>query len=123
MKLFNTLGTISLLGFAAAASPAASIANSMRVHVPFAFVVAGQEFAAGDYTVSQSDSGIVCVQGAGKAAMALSYPAATVPRTAPGLRFTRSEQREYLVGIHGEELARSIPVHTYQPRKLTLAVQ
>ncbi|HEX3682968.1 MAG TPA: hypothetical protein VHU83_10540 [Bryobacteraceae bacterium] len=121
MKLFNTLGAIGLLAFTAA-SPAATIADSMRVHVPFAFVVAGQQFAAGDYTVCQSDSGIVTVQGAGKAAMTLSYPAQAVRRDAPGLRFTGSEQR-YLVGIQGEALARSIPVHTYRQRKLALSRQ
>src|ERR1700728_480200 len=111
MKLFNTLGAIGLLAFAAA-SPAATIADSMRVHVPFAFVVAGQQFAAGDYTVCQSDSGIVTVQGAGKAAMTLSYPAEAVRGDAPGLRFTGSEQKRYLVGVQGETLARSGPVHT-----------
>ena len=118
MKLIHALGAIGALVFAAA-SPAA-IADSMRVHVPFAFVVAGQEFAPGDYIVRQSESGIVSVQGAGKAALTISYPAATAPGKAPGLRFTKTEQKAYLVGVQGEELSRSIPVHTYGQRKLTL---
>ena len=122
MKLFNTLGAIGLLAFAAASS-AAPIADSMRVHVPFAFVVAGQEFAPGDYTVRQSDSGIVSVQGAGKAAMTLSYPAEPVRGDAPGLRFASSQEKRYLVGIQGEALARSIPVHTDGQRKLAFSRQ
>jgi len=121
MKLFNTLGAIGVLAFAAL-SPAATIADSMRVHVPFAFVVAGQEFAPGDYTVRQTDSGIVSVQGAGKAAMTLSLPAQNIAGNAPGLRFANSEQKRYLVGIQGETLARSIHLPDSQ-RKLTLTRQ
>jgi hypothetical protein len=121
MKLFHTFGAIGLLAFAVT-SPAA-IADSMRVHVPFAFVVAGQEFAPGDYTVRQSDSGVVSVQGGGKAALTISYPAEAERGAAPGLRFAGSEQKRYLVGVQGEELARSIPVHTYSQRKLTLTRQ
>ncbi|HTU43606.1 MAG TPA: hypothetical protein VMF91_00990 [Bryobacteraceae bacterium] len=121
MKRYNTLGAIGMLAFAAASH--AAIADSMRVHVPFAFVVAGQEFAPGDYTVRQSDSGIVCVLGAGKAAMTISYPAESMAGDAPGLRFTKSEQKAYLVGIQGEALARAIPVHTSGQRKLTLTRQ
>lgn len=121
MKLFHTLGALGVLAFAAL-SPAATIADSMRVHVPFAFVVAGQEFAPGDYTVRQSDTGIVSVQGDGKSAMTLSYPAQAAA-TSPGLRFARSEQKRYLVGIQGEALARSIPVPLAAQRKLTLARQ
>jgi hypothetical protein len=122
MKLFHTLGAIGLLAFAAASAPAA-IADSMRVHVPFAFVVAGQQFAPGDYTVTQSDTGIVSVQGAGHGAMALSFPAEPVPGNAPGLRFTASSETRYLVGVQGEALARFIPVPTSPQRKLTLTRQ
>lgn len=121
MKLFNTLGAAGLLAFAAV-SPAA-IADSMRVHVPFAFVVAGQDFAPGDYLVRQTDSGIVSLQGAGKAALTLSFPASSVPGNAPGLRFARSDQKAYLVGVQGEELSRSIPYHASVQRKLTLSHQ
>ena len=122
MKLFHTLGAIGLLAFAAV-SPAAVLADSMRVHVPFAFVVAGQDFAPGDYVVHQSDSGIVTVQGAGKGALALSFPEASKPGLAPGLRFARSDRKAYLVGIQGEAVSRSIPYHASVQRKLTFSQQ
>jgi hypothetical protein len=116
MKLFK-LGAIGLLAFAAASS-AATIADSMRIHVPFTFVIAGQEFAPGYYTVSESDMGIVTVQGGSKGAMALSVPAEYDLAKAPGLRFTVSEQKRYLVGIQGLALARAIPAHTSGQRRV-----
>jgi hypothetical protein len=121
MKLFLKLGAIGLSAFATVAS--AAIADSMRVHVPFAFVVAGQEFAAGDYTVEQSDTGIVLVQGAGNAAMAMGIPADPVLTKSPGLQFTGSQQKRYLVGVQGLTLARSIPLPASAQRKLTFSGQ
>jgi hypothetical protein len=122
MKLFHTLAAIGSLAFAAVSS-AAVTADSMRVHVPFAFVLAGQDFAPGDYVVHQSDSGIVTVQGAGKGALALSFPATSAPGLAPGLRFARTDHKAYLVGIQGEEFARSIPYRASVQRKLTFSQQ
>jgi hypothetical protein len=127
MKLFKTFGMTGVLALAgltlSSLAQAGTVTDSMRVHVPFAFVVAGQQFAAGDYTVQQTDSGIVWVRGGGKAALTLSFPAATVPGRAPGLRFAKSEEKAYLVGVQGQELGRSIPMHTYEQRKLTITSQ
>ncbi|MBV9759188.1 MAG: hypothetical protein JO340_01375 [Acidobacteriaceae bacterium] len=122
MKLFHTLGAIGLLAFAAV-SPAAVIADSMRVHVPFAFVLAGQDFAPGDYVVQETDSGIVTVQGSGKAALALSFPLASAPGIAPGLRFARSDRKAYLVGIQRDEMSRAIPYRAPVQHRLTISRQ
>lgn len=123
MKLFYTLGVFLAFAFAAAVS-AGEPRDVMRVHVPFAFVVAGQEFAPGDYTVQQSDGGIVWVQGGGKAAIALSYPASHASAgSVSGLRFTKAGQKEYLVGVQYQELTRAIPIPTSEQRKLILTKQ
>lgn len=108
MKLFYMWGVWIALTFAVTA-PAAEAHDTLRAHVPFAFVVAGQEFAAGDYTVHESDSGIVWLQGSGKAAIVLSYPAVpTAPGSAAGLLFTKSGQKEYLVGVQSQDLSRTL---------------
>jgi hypothetical protein len=114
-----TMCVVSALAFSTLASAAMS-GESLRVHVPFSFVVGGQEFTAGEYQVVQSDSGIILVQGEGKAAMAMSIPAGLPkPGSSPNLRFTSSDQKEYLVGVEGETASRAIPLHVYEQRKLT----
>jgi hypothetical protein len=100
---------------------AASSGQALQVHVPFAFVMAGQEFNPGDYRVQQNDNGIVFVQGNGKTAMALSSPCNLGKPGAPSsLQFTSDQQREYLVGVHVEgEPSRALPVRFEESRKLT----
>jgi regulator of RNase E activity RraA len=74
MKLFRTIFALS--GFVLPSIVSASSSSQiLQVHVPFSFVMAGQEFNPGDYRVQQNDNGIVFIQGNGKAAMALSAPA------------------------------------------------
>ena len=102
MKLFETLLAASALALPSSVS-AASTANTLSVHVPFAFVMAGQQFEAGDYQVHQSDNGVICVQGSGKAAMAISVPVSTAQPGAPSsLRFSRDAEQEHLVGVQLE---------------------
>jgi hypothetical protein len=121
MKLFKLMGVIGAFAFSTLASAGMS-GESLRVHVPFSFVLAGQEFTAGEYQVLQNDSGIILVQGEGKAAMAMSVPAGLVKSgTAPNLRFTNNDQKEYLVGVQGELTSRAIPLRAYEQRKLTLS--
>jgi hypothetical protein len=108
MKLFQTLGVLLALGCAASAG-AAETRDTLRVHVPFAFVVAGQEFAPGDYIVNETDSGVVSVQGRGKAAMVLTYP--SVPHYGvAGLRFTKSGEKLYLVGVQSQTTSSGLPL-------------
>lgn len=123
MRLFYPLAVVIALAFASSA-PAAEAKDLLRAHVPFAFVVAGQDFAPGDYIIHQSDGGVVWVQGAGKAAVALSYPSGSASTgSVSGLRFMKSGQKEYLVGVQYRELSRSIPIPTSDQRKLILAHQ
>ena len=120
MKLFKTIYTFGVLAIPSALS-AASPSQSLQVHVPFSFVMAGQEFNPGNYRVQQNDNGIVFVQGNGKAAMALSTPGSFGKPGAPSsLQFTSDQEREYLTGIHVEgEPSRAIPARLEASRKLT----
>ena len=119
MKLFRTICVCGMLTLPCLLSAASD--RSLQVHVPFSFVIAGQEFNPGNYRVHQNDNGIVLVQGNGKAAMALSAPCTPAGKSgAPSsLQFTSNQQREYLVGIHVEgEPSRALPVHFEDSRKL-----
>jgi hypothetical protein len=118
MKLFPVAAFALALAFAAE-MPAAESSDALRVHIPFVFVVAGQEFTPGDYMIHQNDSGVVWVQGGGKAAAVLSYPSASaIPGTVSALRFTKSGQKEYLVGVQYQQLNRAIPLPALSQRKL-----
>lgn len=124
MKMFKLMSVAGALALSSLAQ-AGSTAQSLHVNVPFRFVVAGQEFAAGEYDVQQSDSGIILVRGTGKSALTISYPgAAAKPGTPSSLRFQGNQAREYLVGVHVDgETDRSIPMHRSQERKVTLSQQ
>jgi hypothetical protein len=122
LRTFKTIALASALGIAGAALPA-SASQVLHVKVPFPFVLAGQEFSAGQYKVDQSDSGLIIVQGEGRAVAVLSLPsdAAKRPDTS-ALHFLTSESREYLVGVQVEgEGVRAIPRIASQERRLTVA--
>lgn len=122
MKISKMIGVAGALALSALPS-VASAADSMRVNVPFAFVVAGQQFAPGEYVITESGSGVILVQGAGKGAMVLSAPSA--PPTAKGssgLRFTNTAQQFHLTSVEQQGLeTRSIPVHVMDQRTLTMS--
>src|SRR4051812_19251171 len=102
MKLFGVVSTV--FAFAAPALVAAATPYStVYVHVPFAFVAAGQEFSAGDYQVQRADNGVLLIQGNGKAAATISIPGSLAKPGAPsGLQFTSDGRREHLVGVQVE---------------------
>ena len=120
MKSFKTIYALGVLALPSLVS-ASSSSQTLQVHVPFSFMMAGQEFNPGDYRVQQNDNGIVFVRGNGKAAMALSSPCSLGKPGAPSsLQFTGDQQREYLVGVHVEgEPSRAIPVRFEEGRRLT----
>jgi hypothetical protein len=122
LRTFKTIALASALGIAGAALPAPA-SQVLRVKVPFSFVLAGQEFSAGQYKVDQSDNGLIIVQGEGRAVAVLSIPGdLTKPSDSSSLRFAKSESRAYLVGVQVEgEGTRAIPRVAYQERKLTVA--
>jgi hypothetical protein len=121
MKL-NLFKTFTLAGafLVSGAAFSASAGQRLHVNVPFSFVLAGQEFAPGQYRIDQSDNGLITVQGEGRAAVVLSVPSDSKKTTdISGLSFTSSQDREYLVGVHVEgERARAIPVTA--ERKLSI---
>lgn len=122
LRTFKTLAIASALGIAGAVLPV-SASQILRVKVPFSFVLAGQEFSAGQYKIDQSDSGMIIVQGEGRAVAVLSIPGDLAkPSDRSSLRFSKSESRAYLVGVQVEgENTRSIPRTGYQQRKMTVA--
>ncbi len=120
MKSLMLFGTVFALGLPALL-PAASFSQTLLVHVPFAFMMAGQQFAPGDYRVEQSDNGLVLVHGEGKAAATLSFPAGIAKTgSTPGLKFVSSDNKEYLIGVEGET-ERTLTVSPQLDRKLILS--
>jgi hypothetical protein len=121
LRTFKTIALASVLGIAGAALPA-SASQNLRVNVPFSFMLAGQEFSAGQYRVEQSDNGLIIVQGEGHAAAVLSIPSNLAKRRdTSSLHFATSDSREYLVGVQIEgEGIRAIPRTGFE-RKLTVA--
>jgi hypothetical protein len=122
MKLFQAVSIIGSFAVAALLG-AATPYSTLNVHIPFAFVAAGQEFAAGDYQVQHSDNGVVLIQGNGKAAATISIPGNLAKPGAPsGLQFTSDGRREHLVGVQVEgEATRNLPYKTEESRKVSLS--
>ena len=91
---------------------------------PFPFILAGKEFSAGQYRVNQLDSGLIIVQGEGRAVAVLSVPSGAKRPDISSLHFTTSDSREYLVGVQVQgEGARAIPRSRFQERKLTVGLR
>lgn len=102
MKLFRALLVTTVVAVPALLS-AASTYDAVYVHVPFEFVAAGQRFSPGDYRIQSNDSGLILIQGSGKAAATLSIPGAIAKPGAPtALKFSSDGAREHLVGIQVE---------------------
>jgi hypothetical protein len=120
MKLMKIVGAVLAFGIPSLAG-AASTTQTLLVHVPFSFVMAGKEFAPGNYSVEQNTSGLILVRGGGRAALSLSIPASLgKPGAAPGLEFASSNDRKYLVGVKGE-VDRAIPLPAAGERKITVS--
>jgi hypothetical protein len=124
MKLFQALFVVGC-----AAVPvlpcAGSPYDSIYVHVPFAFVAAGQSFSAGDYRVQQSDSGLILIQGNGKAAATITVPGTLAkPGAATALQFSSDGEREHLVAVQVEgEATRTLVSHRADTRKVVLSAR
>ena len=124
MKLFQALfvaGSAAIPALLSAASPY----DSISAHVPFAFTAAGQSFSPGDYRVQTSDSGLILIQGNGKAAAAISVPGSMAkPGTPTALRFSTDGEHEHLIAVQVEgEPTRTIVPHTADTRKVVLSTR
>jgi len=94
--------------------------QSLHVQVPFSFIVAGKQFAAGEYFVHETENGLILIQGNGLAAAVLSVPGGVSNTGNSGLVFRTLGTKEYLIEVREEgDVNRSIPLHLYQRRKLT----
>lgn len=120
MKVFKTIRILGVLASAGAAYAADS--HYIHADVPFAFVVAGQQFAPGAYNITETSTGVLTVQGEGKAAVVISTPL-DPPKAgqSSALRFQNSNNRVYLSGVSVEgEGTRSVPVHVSAERNVAM---
>jgi hypothetical protein len=98
MKLF-TLLTVSVFTALALAPVHAEDNNSLRIHVPFAFVVAGKALPPGDYTLQENnESGLVMVRGRGETGSVVLLTRSADAKTSdePGVRFVSIDGQRYL---------------------------
>ncbi|HEY7210751.1 MAG TPA: hypothetical protein VH477_10810 [Bryobacteraceae bacterium] len=123
MKMFKTFGLMAVIASGSLVE-ASEYSHSMRVNVPFAFAVDGQHFAPGEYDVRETASGVITLQGEGKAVAVISIPLAS-PKAGDvsSLRFRNNAARDLeAVALEGEG-RRGIPVRASGERKLTFAAK
>lgn len=122
MKNFcKFVGLMGAMALGTTIASAASSADSIHVNVPFSFVVSGKVFPAGQYSVQQTDSGVIFVQGNKTSAIAISYPTSPAKYdSVPALRFTASNGREYLAAVDGYSSSRAVHVPAAETRTLSL---
>ena len=123
MKTFQKISVFGALLLGALSTSAFANESYMRVKVPFAFVVAGQQFSPGEYVITQNDAGVVTVQGAGKGAMVISSPAAPAGLShGSSLHFINEQEQFHLTAVEQDgETTRSIPVHAVEQRTVTMS--
>ena len=121
MKMFKTFGLMLIISSGSLVN-AAEYGNSIRVKVPFAFAVQGERFAPGEYSVAESATGIILLQGEGKARTVLSIP--LTPAKAgdvSGLRFRNTPTHDLEeVAVAGQG-SRGVAVR--ESRKVTFQAQ
>jgi hypothetical protein len=118
----NFFQFVAVAGVLFVGSLSASAAERLRVNVPFSFVLAGLEFQPGQYTVDQSNSGILTVQGEGRGAMVTTIPAALKPNAPSSLRFVTDGHEYHLVGVQIEgEVSRAVDSSAFREHKLAIA--
>jgi hypothetical protein len=120
MKTFKTLGLMCVVASGSLVE-AADYSHFMHVNVPFAFEVSGQHFTAGQYDIRETSTGVIMLQGEGKAIAVISTPSALPKYGAPSaLRFSNTPQRDLQTVAMEGEVSRQLPVHEKE-RKLTFA--
>jgi hypothetical protein len=120
LNMFKTLVIASVMTVTGAVLTA-SAAERLHVSVPFSFMVGGTKLPAGDYSITQSENGMVTLIGSKSSAMVLTVPADYTKSNVTGLSFTASEVSPVLTSIQiSGAVSREIPVHTGE-RKAALA--
>jgi hypothetical protein len=114
MKMFKTMLMTGALAVTSMV-PAFAQSDSMRVNVPFAFLVGTQKMPAGEYAVqSQTPNGLVILQGEGRGAAVVTSPFGPYdPNGKPNLVFLKTEDGPVLarVQLQGEP-SRSVAIPT-----------
>jgi hypothetical protein len=121
----NFLKLVAVGGVLMGGCLSASAAEHLRVNVPFSFVLAGLEFQPGQYTVDESNSGVLTVIGEGHGAAVLTIPAEmSKPSTPASLRFVTDGHSYHLVGVQmdGTE-SRAVNSDTYREHKLSISAR
>lgn len=125
MRMFKTLQLIGVLASAGAVAGAAENYHSLHATVPFAFVVAGQTFEPGQYHLTETETGVIMLQGEGKGVAVLSTPLEQAKAGGGStLRFVNSNNRAYLVSVSiADAGSRAVPAHIPTERALSLAAK
>jgi len=121
MKLntFKRLSIASVITITAAAS-LASAAERLRVSVPFSFMVGNTKMAAGNYSITQSENGMVTIEGAKTSAMVLTVPGEITGNTTSALSFTGDSNPVLKAIVVSGSVSREIPLHGAADRKPAL---
>lgn len=119
----NFVQFVAVAGVLMAGSLSASAAERLRVTVPFSFVLAGLEFQAGQYTVDESNSGVLTVQGEGRGAVVITVPGeVSKSGAASSLRFVTDGHEYHLVGVQMDgDSSRAVSTPTLREHKLSIA--
>ena len=120
----NFFQFVAIAGVLFGSSLTASAAERLRVNVPFSFVLAGLEFQPGQYTVDESNSGLLTVYGEGRGAMVVTIPAEMKANAPTSLRFVTDGHEYHLIGVQMEgEAARAVNSPIYREHKLSIATR
>lgn len=119
----NFLKMIAITGVLLGAGLSASAAEHLRVNVPFTFVLAGLEFQPGQYTVNESNNGVLTVTGEGRGAMVMTIPAEMKGSAPTGaLHFVKDGPEYHLVGVQTSgDQSRAVDSQTYREHRLSIA--
>jgi hypothetical protein len=118
----NFLKFVAIAGVLLGGSLAASAAESLRMNVPFSFVLAGLEFQPGQYILEENNNGILTVQGEGRGALVTTIPAElSRSNGATSVRFVTDGHEHHLVGLQIEgETSRAVSSPAYREYKLSM---
>jgi hypothetical protein len=101
----NTLRTLlafSTFALGAAVVPAfAGDSEPMRVTVPFAFMAGKTALPAGEYLVTEEDSGVITIKGDRGTAILLGIAGTEANPDKASISFERNEKGYFLKSVHG----------------------
>lgn len=119
LNMFKTLTFASVITMTGTAA-LASAADRLHVSVPFSFMVGNTKMAAGDYNITQSDNGMVTIEGAKTSAMVLTVPGNLKENAASALSFSGDANPVLKAIAVSGSVSREIPLHTSADRKPAL---